>query len=172
MAKEKPPVGASAKMEAARKLKESGFFDRERRGGGGARNFGGEHSYPSQLIPVTIIFVIGVLIALFISWSDANPLAGLHITGIPLFDNFMTSSTPTAFTADPDVSKVLTLMLRGLAFFILAGIAPAIAFVLERTAFHKKVPPLLLCWGAILVTAGLCLFVPLSSILPASFKIH
>jgi len=166
----KPPVGASAKMEAARKLKESGFFDRERRhgGGGGSRNFSGEQSYPSQTIPITIVFVIAVIIALVLSWGE-NPLAGLHITGIPSFDDFLTAST---FTGDADMNKVLTLMGRGGVFFILAGIAPAIAIVLERTVLHRKVSPLVLCWGAILFCAALYLFVPLSSVLPASFKIH
>lgn len=171
MSKDKKLVGASAKIEAARQLKESGFFDRERRRNSGGRDFGGQ-TYPSQTIPVTIIFGLGVIIALLISWNDTNPLAGLHITGIPLFDDFVTSDKPYGFMADPDYNKIITLFIRGAIFFVLAGIIPAIAFFFERTLFHKKVPPLLLCWAATLIVFGVYLFVPLNSLIPASLLKH
>jgi hypothetical protein len=141
--KKRAPVGASEKIEIARQMRAAGRFNVNQAGGGG-----GDVRYPSQTIPITIIFVIAtILAAVLTEGGGSNPLSGMHLTGIAPVDSFVTGSDLTSFTGDADQDKVLTIMGRGMAFFILAGIVPFITFVLERFFFRKTVMPLVLCWA-------------------------
>lgn len=139
--KKKIPTGAREKIEAARQLHASGRFNTSKSGGG-------DINYPSQTIPITIVFVVATIIsAILTEGGSSNPLSGMHLTNIPSVDSFLTGSNMATFTGDADEDKVLTIMGRGGAFFILAGIVPFISMLLERTLFRRTVMPLILCWG-------------------------
>jgi len=158
--KSKIPAGARDKIEQAKKMKDQGYFaDRRSEGGGDVR-------YPSQTVPVAIIFALSVILGFLLTGNSSNPLTGMHITGLPNVDSFITGSDITSFTSDPDQNKVITIFLRGGAFFALAGLVPLIAFVFERLFFHKRILPLVICWAVTLILMIMYLFVPANSIGP------
>jgi hypothetical protein len=139
--KKRAPVGASEKIEIARRMHASGRHNVN-------QAHGGDGSYPSQTIPVTIVFVLSVIIAAILGEGGGNnPFSGMHLTNIPSVDSFVTGSNVAVFTGDADQDKVLTIMGRGAAFFVLAGIIPLVSFVLEYLLFRKKVMPIIICWG-------------------------
>jgi len=143
--KKRIPTGATEKIEIARRMREAGRFKTNQSGGG-------DVSYPSQTIPLTIVFVIAtILAAILVEGGSSNHLSGLHLTNIPSIDSFVTGADIVSFTSDPDQNKVITIMGRGAAFFILAGIVPLVSFVLEHLFFRKKVMPLIVCWGVTVV---------------------
>jgi hypothetical protein len=143
--KKRIPTGATEKIEIARRMREAGRFKTNQAGGGNV-------DYPSQTIPITIVFVIATLLATILTEGGSNnPLSGMHLTNIPSVDSLVTGSNMATFTGDADQDKVLTIMGRGAAFFVLAGIVPLVSFVLERLFFRKKVTPFIICWGVTVV---------------------
>jgi len=157
--KNNAPAGRhNNKVELAKQMRDAGQLK---------SNFGnGEVRYPSQTVAVTLIFALSVILAFLLTDSKSNPLSGIHFTGIPGVDNFITGTDIAHFTDDPDNNKVLTIMGRGAVFFALAGFVPFISFVLERLLFHKRVMPLVICWGVTLLIFVLYIFVPINSIVP------
>jgi hypothetical protein len=144
--KKRAPVGATEKIEVARQMRAAGRYNINKSGGGG------DASYPSQTIPITIVFVIATILAAILTEGGSNnPLSGIHLTNIPSVDSLVTGSDMATFTGDADQDKVLTIMGRGLAFFVLAGIVPLVSFVLEHIFLRKKVMPLIISWGVTVI---------------------
>ncbi|MBU6474670.1 MAG: hypothetical protein KGL10_00235 [Alphaproteobacteria bacterium] len=147
------PAGAQEKIENARRMREAGHFNVDIHG----KNIGSDTPYPSQTIPVTLIYAVAIIISMIVSDNGANPLSGMHLTGIHDIDNFVTGTGNTAFTGDPNEDHLISIFARGTAFFLLAGAAPLAAALLEHLLFKKRVMPLILCWGVI-ITAMLFYF--------------
>jgi hypothetical protein len=145
--------GARAKIEAAQKMKKSGYFDGERR-----RSGGGDIKYPSQTIAITLVFGVGVVLSAFLTGNSTSPFAGMHFTGIAAIDNFITGSGITAFTGNPDEDKVMTIFARGGIFAAVAGVVPFITAVLERLLLRRYVMPHIITWGVIMTLMLLYFF--------------
>ncbi len=143
--KKKQPAGASEKVENARRMIKEGYFDVNAPSKGG-----GKASYPSQTIPVAAIYFIAIVISIVISSNNANPLSGLHITGIPALDSFITGTNTLGVTGNPQEDNLISIFAPGTALFFLAGFAPIIAALLERLLLKYKVMPLIICWFVIM----------------------
>jgi hypothetical protein len=159
LGKTKIPTGAREKIESAKRMRAEGRYKTNETGNGDTR-------YPSQTIPITIIFVLAVILSFIINLNNASPFTGMHITGIPSVDNFITGADVTAFTGDADEDKVFTLMGRGAVFFALTGFIPLLSFVLDRLIFNRRVMPVVVFWGVSMVMVIFYLFIPADGIMP------
>ncbi len=152
--KKKIPTGAREKVEIAKQMRAAGRYNVNQVGGSG------DTYYPSQVIAVTIIYALATIISMFLSDSNSNPLSGMHLTGSPVVDQFITGTNIEPFTGNEDEDRLFTILGRGMAFFIVGGIVPGIAFVAERLGLRKRVIPLVICWGVIITLMLLYLCVP------------
>jgi hypothetical protein len=144
LGKDDAPIGARAKIEQAKKMQASGRFNINQSGGGSTH-------YPSQTVPITLIYVLATLLSMMFTEGKSNPFSGMHITGYPLIDNFVTGNDIHRFTGDPDMDKAFTIMVRGLSFFVVAGIVPLLGFLAEKFFMKGKVQPFVICWGVITI---------------------
>lgn len=157
-----PPTGAKEKIALAKKMRDSGHYNINLSNSGGDGNI----RYPSQTIPLTIIYCTATILAMLLTDGSNNPLAGLNLTGVSSIDHFVGGTDIASFTSDADQNRVLTIMGRGMAFFLIAGIVPAVAFVLEKFLFYKRVTPFLICWGVIITALLVQFCIPLNTIIP------
>ena len=159
--KKKIPAGATEKIELAKKMRAEGRYNVNQKGGGG------ETRYPSQAVPIAIVYVFATLLsALLTSSGSSTPLSSMHFTGISSIDNVISGTDIVSFVGNEDEDRLFTILGRGLAFFILSGIVPLIAFVAENLFFKKTVMPLVICWSVIIILMIFYLFVPQNSIWP------
>lgn len=158
--KPEAPTGAREKIEAARKLREAGRYNINMSSGGD------DIRYPSQMIPVAVVYGLATILAMLLTDSASSPLSGLHLTGVSSIDHFVTSTDIATITGDRDEDRLFTVLGRGAAFFVLTGLVPGIAYVIERFFFYKRVMPLIICWGVIVAVMLSYLFIPLDQIIP------
>ncbi len=150
--KTKRLVGANQKLENARKMNAAGYYDVDTHHGSASRkNAGGQAQYPSQTYFVAVIFVLSVVIAIMINSYGVNPLNGAHITGISLIDQFITGTGHLQLTGSAQNDELITIFARGTAFFLMAGIVPIIAALLEVSFLQYRVRPWVTCWFFLVV---------------------
>jgi hypothetical protein len=142
--KDKVPVGAKEKIAAAQRIREANRATMLQ--GGKARQY-------SQTIPVTIIFVLAVAIAMFVT-DDGGMLAGWRPTGIHTFDRILTGSEIPFITGDREMDRLVVVLIRGAAFFVAAGLIPLLALVLVKIT-TGRINSLVACWILIVAAPGL-----------------
>jgi hypothetical protein len=155
LGKKRIPTGAREKIEMARQMKAAGKFDIGTNMGGS-----GDINYPSQAIPVTIIYVLATGIAMYLTDKGSNPLTGLNITGNSMVDNLVSGGGVVTFTGVADNDRLYTILGRGFAFFLLSGLVPLLGFLFEQVFFRRKVTPFVVCWGVFLLLMLVYLFLP------------
>lgn len=129
MFRKKPPplVGAAAKLEAAKKwrdTKEAALESSRGRGSGGGE------------VALALIFCMAAGIAHFLMQRVAAgqlsfrlPHAGLH--------KWLVAMPPPSVMGDADLDMAIAVMLRGGAVFALAGIVPGLAKLLQKVDRRK-----------------------------------
>jgi hypothetical protein len=155
LGKKRIPTGAKEKIELARQMKAAGKFNIGTNMGGG-----GDVHYPSQLIPITIVYVLATAMAMVLTDKGSNPLSGLNLTGNSTIDGLVSGTGNLTFTGDPDEDRLFTILGRGLAFFALTGLVPMFGLIFERLLFRRKVTPFVICWGVFVLLLLICLFLP------------
>lgn len=141
----KKPIGAMEKLELAKKMREAGRHNVNKLSGGG------HVSDPSPVIPATLIFVFATILAAIVTENKTNPLAGHDFTGVTFIDNIVSNNGIVPVTGDPDQDRLITIVGRGLAFFLIAGIPSLLALIGDRLGLRKHMTPYVLCWGGMVL---------------------
>jgi len=137
---DKPPefIGASAKLAAAERMRQAAHEEAEYNASGKA---------VGQAIPVTIVFVMAVLLAM-LPVGDIFVTADWSLTGIDSVDQLLFGAEIQKFTGDADLDRLIAILVRGSALFLLTGVAPFFASVAARIFGKNRLNPFVACWGA------------------------
>lgn len=155
--KYKAPVGAAEKLAMAQKLRET-IRAGALAGGGKAKTY-------SQTTPVTIIFVLAVVIAMLMTDGSNSLLAGWHPTGLSSLDRLLTGSEIPHMTGDGDMDRLAVIFIRGGALFLFTGLFPLAALMTLRLS-GGRLNPLIACW-LMLVILPVALYFSKDILLPA-----
>lgn len=128
-------VGASAKFAAVERMKRAAALERQR---------GAKAKASSQTIPVTIIFVLAVGVSMLLLGPTSISKAGGFSIGQLLF-----ASAAPGLTGDADIDRLIAILARGLAVFIVSAIAPLCGYVVVQ-ASKKRLNPFIACWAVLL----------------------
>lgn len=130
-------TAASARLEAVARMRQSAQAD--------------AYELPprqaSQMIPLTIVFVLAAGLVLLAPGESLQKFFGAAMTGIDLVDGFLAG---TAAAGDAEMNRLATTLARGFALFLMAGAAPLLAAMVTRLPGCGRVNPLVACWGALL----------------------
>ena len=135
-------VGASAKLAAAERMKNSKRMD---------SHDDSKNQAFSQAIPATVVFVFCAALVVISSEGSFFNVGGWHPTGISNLDNLLVGSTPPHLVGDGDINRLLVILVRSFALFILSGIIPFMGLMATRMTGRGRLNPLVACWGAIIV---------------------
>ena len=139
--KQEVPVGASAKIEAAERMKAKSRLDMLATS---------EGQTASQTIPVTFVFALAVGFAMLAMDGSMINTAGWHPTGVGSVDQLLVGSAAQRFTGDAQIDKLIVAFIRGFALCLVTGIIPLFAAVVTRMGGKGKINPLVACWGMLI----------------------
>ncbi len=135
-------VGASAKIEAAERMKAAGRIAANKETAEG-------QSY-SQNVPALVVYVLTALLVLILMNSSDFNLAGWHLTGDRSIDTFLTGSKIPRFLGDKSIDTIILVFLRALVFFLFAGIVPLLGKMISQSVPKDTINPFMACWAAVI----------------------
>jgi len=150
-------VGAQDKLALARQIKKTSKAN--------LQCSNNQTQTASQTIPISIIFSVAVLLALFMIDGGGTALFGGHPTGIYKLDVLLTGSSIPSLIGDADLNRVIVIFIRGFAYFLLTGLAPFIAFLLISLIGKNRLNPFVACWLVICVMSSF--YMSMNTLLPA-----
>lgn len=141
MADKKPEeprlVGASDKFAAVERMRQAAALEQ----GGGVVV---KAQSGSQTVPVTIVFVLAVGLAMLLLSPVSISQAGGFSIGQLLF-----ASAAPALIGDADMDRLVAILARGLAVFIVSAVIPLCGYILVQ-ATKERLNPFVACWLALL----------------------
>lgn len=144
------PIGAAEKIAAAERMREAARLEM-------LQKTGGIQEAPSQTVPLAIVFGMAVIFALVLVESGNNPFSGWHPTGISSIDSLLVGSDIPSIMGDGDIDKLIVIMIRGIFYFLMAGLIPLFSLIIMRLT-GKSLTPLVACWGVTIALPGICYF--------------
>ncbi len=156
--KKKDIVGAKEKIATAKRLRNQAQTEM-------LQKIGQAKSY-SQAIPITFVYVLAVLYAMFLTDANSSLFANIRLTGDHGLDQLLTGSSVPVLVGDRALDRLFTILIRGFAFFIAAGIIPLVSYIVLRIADRTRLNPLVVCWGSIVTLPLLC-YIMSDNLLPA-----
>ncbi len=137
-------VGASAKLEAAEKMKAAGRIATNKETAEG-------QSY-SQNMPAAGIFFVSFLYVIILMELSGINISSWHITGDRSIDSFLTGSRGHRFIGDKDIDKIILAFLRALVFFLATGIIPLLGKIVHQFFPKNTINPFVSCWAAVAIS--------------------
>ena len=150
-------VGAQDKLALAKQIKEYSKANIQFRNN--------ETQTASQMVPVSIIFSVAVLLALFITDGRGAALFGGHPTGIYKLDLLLVGPSIPNLIGDTDINRVVVIFIRGFVYFLLTGLAPFIAFLFISLIGKNRVNSFVACWLVICIISSF--YMSMNTLLPA-----
>ncbi len=135
-------VGASAKIEAAERMKAAGRI--------AAHQETAEGQSYNQNVPALVVYVLAVLLVLMLMNSSDFNLSGWHLTGDRSIDSFLTGSTIPSFFGDKSIDTIILVFLRALVFSLFAGIVPLLGKMIAQLVPKDTINPFMACWAAVI----------------------
>ena len=135
-------VGAKQKMQAARRSRIEG-------GDGGTSKVEGPE--PTESLSIMLIFVASCLLAYLISENYMLESALFAPTGIQELDKIIGGAGYLVITGIEGVDIGITVFVRGLLIFILAGIVPFCTKMYVNITDNPKSNTLVRVWGTIVI---------------------
>jgi len=141
--KNEPPefIGASSKRTAAERMRQ-------------AASDAGENNVPvsssSQIIPVTVIFVLAAGFAALLLEGARPGLSGWMPAGMHDIDQLLAGASVQKITGDADLDRLIVILVRGAALFLATGIVPFLAAAAARIVGKNRLNPFVACWGVLI----------------------
>ena len=104
-------------------------------------------------VPVTIVFALSVLTALFATEASLVDPSTWRVTGIGEIDHFLAGSGG-AVASDAESNFAALVLARGLLIFIGTGLMPLLAFLSLKFFSRRSLSPLVVSWGALVFLLG------------------
>lgn len=140
-----PVIGAKERLAKAKE-----FMHQQQAAGGLGRLKA--QTEPEQVIPVLFVFCISTVLAFLLT---IGPLAqGVEFnTGSVQLNQLLFGPGFPEFMSDPDLDRLIAILVRGGAIFLLSGIIPLFSKILMKTFGEGHVGVYVMTWAVTVILA-------------------